>query len=88
MLDGESEPLCAIGTTGWFVEGCAVEVPCLSAHVDGEQVPPIDLRTAAPHCEPSVAFFHPVMQEALIGARRCGGGSCIASGEGDLTHSG
>jgi 2-polyprenyl-6-methoxyphenol hydroxylase-like FAD-dependent oxidoreductase len=37
----------------------------LTYHVDGEGEP-IDLLAAAPHFEPSLAFHHPVMQEALI----------------------
>ena len=55
-----------LGLFDWLVDGCAVEVPDLTNHVDGEQFPPIDLCTAAPHSEPSLAFLHPVMQEALI----------------------
>ena len=55
-----------LGLFDRLVEGCAVEVPDLTNHVDGEQFPAIDLCTAAPHCEPSLAFRHPAMQEALI----------------------
>jgi 2-polyprenyl-6-methoxyphenol hydroxylase-like FAD-dependent oxidoreductase len=55
-----------LGLFDWLVEGCAVEVPDFTNHVDGERFPPIELRAAAPHCEPSIAFLHPVMQEALI----------------------
>ncbi len=55
-----------LGLYDRLVGGCALEVPDLTNHVDGEQFPPIDLCKAAPHCEPSVAFLHPVMQEVLI----------------------
>jgi menaquinone-9 beta-reductase len=66
-----------LGLFDWLVEGCAVEVPDLTNHVDGEQFPPIDLRTAAPHCEPSLAFLHPVMQEALIEQAAAAGASVL-----------
>jgi 2-polyprenyl-6-methoxyphenol hydroxylase-like FAD-dependent oxidoreductase len=55
-----------LGLFDWLVEGCAREVPELAPHVEGEAFPPIALRGAAPHYEPSLAFLHPVMQEALI----------------------
>ncbi len=55
-----------LGLFDWFVDGCALMVPGLTNHVDGEQFPAVDLCTAAPHCEPSLAFLHPMMQEALI----------------------
>ena len=42
-----------LGLFDWLLEGCAVEVPNLTLHVDGEQFPPIDLCTAAPHSEES-----------------------------------
>ena len=44
---------------------CAIDVRYLTYHVEGEGAP-IDLLAAAPHFEPSLAFHHPVMQEALI----------------------
>ena len=46
-------------------ERCAIDVRYLTYHVEGVGVP-IDLLAAAPHFEPSLAFHHPVMQEALI----------------------
>jgi 2-polyprenyl-6-methoxyphenol hydroxylase-like FAD-dependent oxidoreductase len=46
-------------------ERCAIDVRYLAYHVDGD-VASLDLPTAAPHFEPSLAFHHPVMQEALI----------------------
>jgi menaquinone-9 beta-reductase len=46
-------------------ERCAIEVRYLTYHVEGVGEP-LDLSTAAPHFEPSLAFHHPVMQEALI----------------------
>src|SRR5215210_5973650 len=46
-------------------ERCAIAVRYLTYHVQGEGAP-IDLLAAAPHFEPSLAFHHPVMQEALI----------------------
>ena len=46
-------------------ERCAIEVGYLTYHVDGVGAP-LDLRTAAPYFEPSLAFHHPVMQQALI----------------------
>jgi menaquinone-9 beta-reductase len=46
-------------------EQCAIEVRYLTYHVDGVGAP-LDLLTAAPHFEPSLAFHHPVMQQALI----------------------
>ena len=46
-------------------ERCATEVRYLTYHVEGVGEP-LDLLAAAPHFEPSLAFHHPVMQEALI----------------------
>ncbi|MEO6349670.1 MAG: FAD-dependent monooxygenase, partial [Candidatus Limnocylindrales bacterium] len=46
-------------------EGCASDVRYLTYHVEGVGEP-LDLLAAAPHFEPSLAFHHPVMQEALI----------------------
>jgi menaquinone-9 beta-reductase len=46
-------------------ERCAIEVRYLTYHVEGVGEP-LDLLAAAPHFEPSLAFHHPVMQEALI----------------------
>jgi 2-polyprenyl-6-methoxyphenol hydroxylase-like FAD-dependent oxidoreductase len=47
-------------------ERCATEVRYLTYHVEGAVAASLDLPTAAPHFEPSLAFHHPVMQEALI----------------------
>jgi 2-polyprenyl-6-methoxyphenol hydroxylase-like FAD-dependent oxidoreductase len=55
-----------LGLLATLLDGCATEVPTLSYYLDGEPAPPIDLRSAAPHFEPSVAFLHAEMQEALI----------------------
>jgi menaquinone-9 beta-reductase len=46
-------------------ERCAIEVRYLTYHVEGPGEP-IDLLSAAPHFEPSLAFHHPVMQQVLI----------------------
>ena len=46
-------------------ERCAIEVRYLTHHVEGPGEP-IDLLSAAPHFEPSLAFHHPVMQQVLI----------------------
>ena len=46
-------------------ERCAIEVRYLTYHIEGVGEP-FDLPAAAPHFEPSLAFHHPVMQEALI----------------------
>lgn len=46
-------------------ERCAIDVRYLTYHVEGVGAP-LDLLAAAPHFEPSMAFHHPVMQEALI----------------------
>ena len=46
-------------------ERCAIEVRYLTYYVEGIGEP-IDLLSAAPHFEPSLAFHHPVMQEVLI----------------------
>jgi len=46
-------------------ERCAIEVRYLTYYVEGVGAP-LDLPAAAPHFEPSLAFHHPVMQEALI----------------------
>ena len=46
-------------------ERCAIEVRYLTYHVEGVGEP-LDLRRAAPHFAASLAFDHPVMQEALI----------------------
>jgi menaquinone-9 beta-reductase len=46
-------------------ERCAIEVRYLTYHVEGVGAP-LDLLAAAPHFEPSLAFHHPAMQEALI----------------------
>jgi 2-polyprenyl-6-methoxyphenol hydroxylase-like FAD-dependent oxidoreductase len=47
-------------------ERCATEVRYLTYSVEGEVAASVDLPTAAPHCEPTLAFHHPVMQETLI----------------------
>jgi 2-polyprenyl-6-methoxyphenol hydroxylase-like FAD-dependent oxidoreductase len=49
-----------------LLDECGREVPKLAYHVEGIAVPPIDLRGAQPHLEPSLAFRHPEMQEVLI----------------------
>jgi len=46
-------------------ERCAIDVRYLTYYVEGVGAP-LDLPAAAPHFEPSLAFHHPVMQEALI----------------------
>ncbi|WP_411278003.1 FAD-dependent oxidoreductase [Gaiella sp.] len=46
-------------------ERCAIDVRYLTYHFGGEGES-LDLPTAAPHFEPSLAFHHPVMQETLI----------------------
>jgi 2-polyprenyl-6-methoxyphenol hydroxylase-like FAD-dependent oxidoreductase len=46
-------------------ERCAIDVQYLTYHVNGVGEP-FDLLAAEPHFEPSLAFHHPVMQEALI----------------------
>jgi len=46
-------------------ERCAIDVRYLTYYVEGVGAP-FDLPAAAPHFEPSLAFHHPVMQEALI----------------------
>lgn len=48
-------------------ERCAIDVRYLTYHFGGEGES-LDLPTAAPHFEPSLAFHHPVMQETLIDA--------------------
>jgi 2-polyprenyl-6-methoxyphenol hydroxylase-like FAD-dependent oxidoreductase len=47
-------------------ERCATEVRYLTYSVAGEVAASLDLPTSAPHCEPTLAFYHPVMQEVLI----------------------
>jgi 2-polyprenyl-6-methoxyphenol hydroxylase-like FAD-dependent oxidoreductase len=42
-----------------------VGVPTFTTHAGGESYP-LDLPAAAPHCERSVAFVHPLMQEGLL----------------------
>jgi 2-polyprenyl-6-methoxyphenol hydroxylase-like FAD-dependent oxidoreductase len=49
-------------------ESCATEVRYLTYCVEGVVAASADLPTTAPHFEPSLAFHHPVMQEALIEA--------------------
>ena len=46
-------------------ERCATEVRYLTYRFGGVGEP-LDLPAAPPHFEPSLAFHHPVMQEALI----------------------
>jgi 2-polyprenyl-6-methoxyphenol hydroxylase-like FAD-dependent oxidoreductase len=66
-----------LGLFDWLLDACGLEVPTLTYHVDGEQVPSIDLHTAAPHCEPSIAFLHPAMQEALINHAAAAGATVL-----------
>jgi 2-polyprenyl-6-methoxyphenol hydroxylase-like FAD-dependent oxidoreductase len=54
-----------LGLFELLLERCAIEVRYLTYHVEGVGAP-IDLLAAAPHYEPSLAFHHPVMQQALI----------------------
>jgi 2-polyprenyl-6-methoxyphenol hydroxylase-like FAD-dependent oxidoreductase len=55
-----------LGLFDLLLERCATEVRYLTYSVEGALVASVDLPTAAPHFEPSLAFHHPVMQEALI----------------------
>jgi 2-polyprenyl-6-methoxyphenol hydroxylase-like FAD-dependent oxidoreductase len=55
-----------LGLFGLLRERCATEVRYLTYCVEGVVAASADLPTAAPHFEPSLAFHHPVMQEALI----------------------
>lgn len=55
-----------LGLFDLLLERCATEVRYLTYSVEGAVVASVDLPTAAPHFEPSLAFHHPVMQEALI----------------------
>ena len=54
-----------LGLYELLLERCATEVRYLTYHVEGVGEP-LDLLAAPPHFEPSLAFHHPVMQEALI----------------------
>jgi 2-polyprenyl-6-methoxyphenol hydroxylase-like FAD-dependent oxidoreductase len=55
-----------LGLFELLLTGCGREIPKLAYHLDGVAIPPIDLRSAQPHLEPSLAFRHPEMQEVLI----------------------
>ena len=55
-----------IGLFDLLLDGCGREVPKLVYHLERVASPPIDLRGAQPHLEPSLAFRHPEMQEVLI----------------------
>jgi 2-polyprenyl-6-methoxyphenol hydroxylase-like FAD-dependent oxidoreductase len=55
-----------LGLFELLLDTCGREVPTLAYHINGDAVPPIDLRGARPHLEPSLAFRHHEMQEALI----------------------
>ena len=55
-----------LGLFGLLRERCATEVRYLTYCVEGVVAASVDLPTAAPHFKPSLAFHHPVMQEALI----------------------
>ena len=55
-----------LGLFELLLDGCGREVPKLTYHIDGVAMPPIDLRSAQPHLEPSLAFRHSEMQEVLI----------------------
>jgi 2-polyprenyl-6-methoxyphenol hydroxylase-like FAD-dependent oxidoreductase len=55
-----------LGLFDLLLDQCAREVPKLTYYVEGVATPTIDLRTAEPHLEPSLAFRHAEMQEALI----------------------
>jgi menaquinone-9 beta-reductase len=66
-----------LGLFDWLVAGCAREVPELALHIDGEAFPPMELRAAEPHHEPSLAFLHPVMQQALIEEAAAAGATIV-----------
>jgi hypothetical protein len=55
-----------LGLFELLLDGCGREVPKLVYHLDGVATPTIDLRSAQPHCEPSLAFRHAEMQEVMI----------------------
>ena len=55
-----------LGLFDLLLDQCAREVPKLTYYVEGVATPTIDLRTAEPHLEPSLAFRHAEMQEVLI----------------------
>jgi 2-polyprenyl-6-methoxyphenol hydroxylase-like FAD-dependent oxidoreductase len=62
-----------LGLFGRLRERCASEVRYLTYSIGGVVATSFDLPTAAPHFEPSLAFHHPVMQEALIEEAALGG---------------
>jgi 2-polyprenyl-6-methoxyphenol hydroxylase-like FAD-dependent oxidoreductase len=55
-----------LGLFDLLLDQCAREIPKLTYYVEGVATPTIDLRTAEPHLEPSLAFRHAEMQEVLI----------------------
>ena len=55
-----------LGLFELLLAGCGREVPKLAYYLDGVAIPTIDLRSAQPHLEPSLAFRHAEMQEVLI----------------------
>ncbi len=55
-----------LGLFGLLRERCATEVRYQTYRVEGVVAASLDLPMAAPHFEPSLAFPHPVMQQALI----------------------
>jgi len=63
-------------------ERCAIEVQYLTYHVEGVGAP-LDLLAAAPHFAPSLAFHHPVMQEALL--EEAAAGSRVTATSGPLS---
>lgn len=62
-----------LGLLQLLLDTCGREVPTLAYHIGGEAIPPIDLRGAEPHFEPSLAFQHHEMQEALVTAATSAG---------------
>jgi 2-polyprenyl-6-methoxyphenol hydroxylase-like FAD-dependent oxidoreductase len=55
-----------LGLFELLLDGCGREVPKLTYHIEAVATPPIDLRAAQPHLEPSLAFRHQEMQQVLI----------------------
>jgi choline dehydrogenase-like flavoprotein len=71
-----------LGLFELLLERCAIDVRYLTYHVEGVGAP-LDLLAAAPHFAPSLAFHHPVMQEALL--EEAAAGSRVTATSGPLS---
>ena len=62
-----------LGILGMLLSSCAHELPWWDIAMNGMQVAHRPLAETNPHGTPAISFYHPAMQEALLGAAAAAG---------------